>query len=429
MHFMARTIKDTSLNSRTARGHLKATGKPYYRSLEPGLHLGYRKPLKGSGKWVARHYVGNQSYEVETLATADDNSDADGVAILDYRQAQERARERMVARAHTAAGKTGPLTVRTVMESYLEFLDNHRKTGATARYSVNAFILPELGDLEAESLTVDRLRDWHTKLATSPARQRTKPGKEQNYRANQHDPDWKRRRRSTANRILKILKGGLNYAWNDKKLKSDAAWRRVKPFKGAESARVRYLAIAEAQRLVNACDIDFRRLTEGALQTGARYGELIRFKVADFDVKAGTVAVEQSKGGKSRHIILTNEGWEFFRSICVGRAGDEPLFKRHDGTAWIRSAQDRPIKEASQRASISPPVNFHCLRHTWASHAVMNGVPLMVVAKNLGHRDTSMVEAHYGHLAPSYVVDAIRDGAPKFGLEVKTNVTSLSGQR
>jgi hypothetical protein len=44
----------------------------------------------------------------------------------------------------------------------------------------------------------------------------------------------------------------------------------------------------------------------------------------------------------------------------------------------------------------------------------MNGVPLMVVAKNLGHADTRMVEKHYGHLAPSYVADAIRAGAPRF---------------
>ncbi|HXB79681.1 MAG TPA: site-specific integrase [Bradyrhizobium sp.] len=375
---------------------------------------------------MARHYIGNQSYEVESLATADDHSDADGVAILDYRQAQARARERMVTRAHTAAGKTGPLTVRAIMMEYLEFLQNHRKSGGTARYSINAFILPELGDLEAESLTVDQLRNWHMKIANSPARQRTKPGTKQNHRAHQNDPDWKRRRKSTANRILKVLKGGLNYAWNDKKLKSDAAWRRVKPFKGAESARVRYLAIVEARRLLNASDPDFRQLVEGALQTGARYGELIRFKVADFDVKGGTVSVDDSKGGRPRHIILTDEGVAFFRSICVGRASDEPIFKRADGTAWIRSAQQIPIKEASRRAKISPPINFHGLRHTWASHAVMGGVPLMVVAKNLGHVDTKMVEAHYGHLAPSYVADAIRAGAPRFGSKSNEKLLSLS---
>ena len=63
------------------------------------------------------------------------------------------------------------------------------------------------------------------------------------------------------------------------------------------------------------------------------------------------------------------------------------------------------------------PVGFHGLRHTWASHAVMNGVPLLVVAKNLGHSDTRMIEKHYGHLAPSYIADAIRAGAPKFGFQ------------
>jgi hypothetical protein len=47
----------------------------------------------------------------------------------------------------------------------------------------------------------------------------------------------------------------------------------------------------------------------------------------------------------------------------------------------------------------------------------MNGVPLMIVAENLGHADTRMVEKHYGHLAPGYVADAIRAGAPKFGIK------------
>jgi hypothetical protein len=57
----------------------------------------------------------------------------------------------------------------------------------------------------------------------------------------------------------------------------------------------------------------------------------------------------------------------------------------------------------------------------------MNGVPLLVVAKNLGHSDTRMVEKHYGHLAPSYVADAIRAGAPRFGFgkAAKGTVTPL----
>ena len=71
--------------------------------------------------------------------------------------------------------------------------------------------------------------------------------------------------------------------------------------------------------------------------------------------------------------------------------------------------------EACARAGIVPGVGFHVLRHSWASHAVMNGAPLMVVARNLGHADTRMVELHYGHLAPSFVADEIRRTAPRFG--------------
>ena len=69
------------------------------------------------------------------------------------------------------------------------------------------------------------------------------------------------------------------------------------------------------------------------------------------------------------------------------------------------------MASANERAKLKPPITFHGLRHTWASLAVMNGVPPMVVAKNLGHRDTRMVEKHYGHFAPSYIADAIRAGA------------------
>jgi integrase len=151
--------------------------------------------------------------------------------------------------------------------------------------------------------------------------------------------------------------------------------------------------------------------------TGARYGTLTRLTVADFNADAGTVAIRTSRKSKPYHVVLNGEGTEFFRQLCAGRRGDEVMLRRADGAAWGMSHQLRSIKVASERAKISPAVNFHCLRHTWASHAVMNGVPLMVVAKNLGHVDTRMVEKHYGHLAESYITDAIRTGGPRFGVE------------
>src|SRR5215470_11530649 len=120
---MARRVKDATLDSKDARRRLKIRGKPYYRQIERGLHLGYRRlGHSAAGTWVARHYIGKQSYEVEKIGIADDVGDADGAAVLDFWQAQAKARERMVGRAHAATGKHGPLTVATVMDDYLEYL-------------------------------------------------------------------------------------------------------------------------------------------------------------------------------------------------------------------------------------------------------------------------------------------------------------------
>ncbi|KIZ38573.1 MULTISPECIES: site-specific integrase [Rhodopseudomonas] len=411
---MARTVQDAKLESRTARDRLKSSGKPYFRTLEPGLHLGYRKPVSGPGKWVARHYIGEGGYEIETLAIADDFSDPDGVAILSFGQAQTLARSRMVLRAHAAVGKTKPLTVADAVESYIQYLMTNKKSGQEGRYAADAFILPALGKIEVDKLTTDQIRKWHVGVAAAPARIRTKPGGKQKFKPDVSDPEQARRRKSSANRILTVLKAALNRAWRDEQVASDGAWRRVEPFEGVESARVRYLTLPEASRLLAGADDDFRLLVRGALETGARYGELCLLTVADFNPDSGTVTIRQSKSGKARHVVLTADGAAFFAERTKGRQGGEPMFVKAGGGPWLPSHQAAPMETANTRAAIDPPINFHGLRHTWASHAVMGGVPMLIVAKNLGHSDTRMVEKHYGHLASSFVTDAIRAGAPRY---------------
>lgn len=423
---MARRVLDTTLDTRTARSRLKARGKPYWRQLEPGLSVGYRKPRAGPGRWVVRHYLGDgHRYETDTFGTADDLSDPDGVAVLSFWQAQEAARKQMVQRAHNGRVADAPRTVKDSVDSYIEFLESHRKSGKEARYAADAFILPALGKTKLEDLTADQVRKWHVGLTKASARVRTKKGSEQKYRQNEDDPDRERRRKSTANRILTILKGALNRSWRDKHVSSDRAWRSVEPFKNVESARIRYLSLEEATRFINAADEDFRKLVRGALESGARYGELCGFLVADFNTDAGTLSVPDPKTGKPRHIVLSADGVDFFEEITAGRVGSEPIFLKADGSRWLDDHQSEPVRETNKRAKITPPINFHGLRHTWASHAVMNGMPLIVVAKNLGHSTTRMVEKHYGHLAPSYVAQAVRAHAPRFGTGTRSNVRKM----
>src|SRR5208282_1365154 len=239
------------------------------------------------------------------------------------------------------------------------------------------------------------------------------------------DPETNRRRRSTANRTLTVLKAALNFAWKGKH--GPAPWRDVKPYASVDTARVRYLSIDEARRLINAGPPAFRALVRAALATGCRYGELAALNVGDFSRDSSTLHIRTSKSGKGRHVALAEEGVELFEGLAAGRLSTEPMLARSDGTRWLSSHQGRPMAEACRNGSVEPPANFHALRHTYASHAIMNGAPLFVVARNLGHSTTAMVEKHYGHLAPSYIADAIRAAAPRFGYEEPGRVAPLRG--
>jgi len=60
----------------------------------------------------------------------------------------------------------------------------------------------------------------------------------------------------------------------------------------------------------------------------------------------------------------------------------------------------------------------------------MRGVPLAVVAAQLGHADTRMVENHYGHLSPSYIVaDTVRATFAALGILEPSNVVPIAGAR
>jgi integrase len=152
-----------------------------------------------------------------------------------------------------------------------------------------------------------------------------------------------------------------------------------------------------------------------ALLTGARYGELSRLRVEDFEFDS-TVHVLKSKPGRERHVVLSDQGIAFFRKLTAGRAGKE-IMLRNFGRAnltWMRGDQQLHISRACAAAHVD--ICFHALRHTYASNAIMvGGMSLMLLAKNLGHADTTMVQKHYGHLVCDYVFTATKKSVPVFG--------------
>jgi integrase len=428
---MARTVRDAKLDTRAARLRLGLRPEPYWRILEKGLALGYRRRANG-GTWLSRRWAANGGYVERKIANTDDLQDADGAAVLDFGQAQSAAREWWRAELRREQGyetREGPFTVADAVADYLKAYERRGgKAVYDAHRTAETHILPELGYLHVAKLTAKRIEDWHHSLAEKPALVRSgkRTGKMPRHRKPDPSVEGIRRRRATANRILTVLKAALNQAWNSGHVQSDNAWRRVKPFRGVEVARVRYLAEAECIRLVNASEPAFRNLVRGALLTGCRYSELASMQAADFNADSGTLTVQYSKTGKPRHVVLTDEGQRLFASLVVGQAtGSELIFRRATGGVWGKSHQLRPMLDACERAKITPAISFHVLRHTHGSMLAMRGVPMAVIAQQLGHTDTRMTEKHYAHLAPSYVATTIRARFPALGIAGDSNLISV----
>lgn len=424
---MPRLARDSRIDTRSARRRLVTRREPYWVKLGRDRHLGYRKTGQG-GTWSGRFRDPSKHRHYKSLGQADDILDANGSSSLSFEEAQERAREwfTQVERGDINDRKGRAYTVEDCLTDYLDWMKQHRKSHRHIQIYAKAYIIPKLGPIDTAKLTTTLIRKWQQELASERPRLRTKKNEPQKYQAEDPNPaEAERKRKLRANRHLVTLRAALNRAWQEGRIIRNDAWARVQPFPGVERQRSQFLNRKEAKRLINACPSDLRRLVQLALLSGARYGELCALDVRDYQPDSGTLFIRDSKSGKPRHIVLNEEGSKYCRQLVAGRPADAPLLAKADGSRWGRDHQFRPFKEAAKAAKMEKSFTFHELRHTWASLTIMAGAPLMVVAQNLGHRDTRMVEKHYGHLTDNYVTEMIRKTAPSFGIKPDGKVVLL----
>jgi len=106
-----------------------------------------------------------------------------------------------------------------------------------------------------------------------------------------------------------------------------------------------------------------------------------------------------------------------------------PLFATPSKPASVRESSARSNKRTSTwtavscsssgRSPVVRPIRFHDLRHTTATPLLREKVPLVVVQKVFRHRDPSLTESVYGHLADDFPrgtqtpPDARRAGVPR----------------
>jgi integrase len=412
---MGRAIKQVDLSKREGRSKLAVRTEPYWSFEREGAHIGYYRGAR-VGKWVARYKLPGTGggYSKATLGEADDapNSIVSD-RVLDWKAAKAKATEWFSLMDRTEGVRSGPYTVADALDDYIARFRG--KDLINTRRRIEAFIRTKLGHYDTAKLTSKQIKRWHEDLADAPARLRTAKGAEQNVRLTADSDEGRRSRQASANRVLTILKAALNRAYQDGDTPSDHAWRKVKRFENADGVNIRYLSDEEARRLVNAVAPSFRAMVQAALLTGARYAELGKLEARDFDRQSRTVRLRRTKAGDHRDVYLGDEGFLLFDAATAGKAPNQPLFPRPDGGKWGASQQARPLAAACKAAGIEK-TGFHDLRRTFGARLALQGVPMVVIAKALGHKDERITQRHYAHLAETYVAKTIRTASAGLGV-------------
>lgn len=385
---MAVSVHHEILKSRTARRKIKA-GAIIFVQMDRGLSIAYRRGPNG-GRWIARWYVGDKKYRTEVVGTADDRLDPDGVQVLDFYQAQAKAREIFQRRDDVPSA----VTVNDAVTAYIDFLKREKRSGRDAELRLNRLIVPALGARTVASLTLQDLEAWRNGLIPQAI----------------DDPERLRRSKDTANRVLNYLKAAFNRAARDPAcdITDDRAWRLLRPFPKVGSSRQLFLSEKQILTLLEKSSGSFKVLLTAAFLTGARYGELCALKVKDFDGEA--LHVRHGKTG-SRYIFLTEEAVQFFGGLAKARGSDEPLLAREGSLPWKSSEQIRPMAAAVKAAQLPSETCLYSLRHAHASLALRNGANIQLLAENLG-TSVAMIEKHYGKFTKADRIKMVQQAGP-----------------
>jgi integrase len=413
------TVKMRTANARNA---LLRRGKPYFNEIvTKRLYLGYRKNQDG-GKWVARRYKGGKQYETKTIGTADDQQAADGHEVLDYQQAEAKAKE--WARLSLPA-KAGAVTVGDAIAAYVIDRESRQATEGVgfrrdARSRLKKHVSEELMNKPLATLTDTDLATWRRGLSskmTAGAVRRTSNDFRAalNVAAKQH-------RALLPPTIREVIKDGL------------AATKASSPV--AREAQV--ISDADVRALIAAAwDVDAEGGWEGDLArlmivlaaVGARFSQVARMKVGDAQIAQRRLMVPVSRKGdgvkRSSHIAVRvgNDVIAVLAKAIAGRKSHEALLLRPRwktvkvGAKWAKAGRvawsavfemQRPWLQIVARAGLPSDLIPYCLRHSSIVRGLRAGLPTRLVAA-LHDTSSVMIEKHYA----AYIVDALDELAAK----------------
>ena len=406
---MARRTRNAKLETRTARLNLPVRKRPYFVTIDRGTSLGYRRNKTGGGRWVLRNADGKGGKGPEkTFALADDFQDANGDAVLDFWQAQDRAR------ASSRAGNS-ETTVGPALDPYEADLKlRGGDPGNAAR--VRAHLTEGLANKPLAGSTIRDFRQWRDGLA-----------------AHGLAP-------STVNRTTTSLKAALNTvaAQDDRIAANRRAWEvGLAAIPDAQQTRNVILGDSAIRTIIGKAyeqSDEFGLLTETAAVTGARVSQLAQLEVQDLqdsrsDPRLMMPSSKKGRGQKKisrRPVPIPPSLAAKLRNIAKGRAADTLLLRKPMGEPWKRSDHGPLVARAVRAAGLDPhEVTIYALRHSSIVRQLLAGVPVRIVAVN---HDTSvvMIERTYSRYIGDHADALARKALLDLGAPAASNVVPLA---
>jgi integrase len=415
---MARKVRYSALESRSARLKLQVRRRPYPGpSLARGVSLLYRRNGT-NGTWVLKASDGHGAYWTKGFAFADDFEDSNAKNILTFYEAQDAAKK--LARGDDGGTDNAPITIDGALKDYKRDLEARNANPYNAE-SPRVHLTKVLLAKPAQLLNAHELKKWRDGLLGKIAP-------------------------ATVNRVCRCLCAALELArQHDERIQNRQAWEvGLAGLPDAQEARNVILSDDKVREFVTAAythDHQLGLLTDTLAITGARPSQAVRLRVEDLrdhPVRPKLMMPKSAKGGgrnrsRKRHerysVPITVQLAAKLRDAAKGRADDAPLLTQRDGSAWGDNPGQRyhrHIDKIVTEIGIDPAVvTIYALRHSSIVRMLLQNVPIRLVA-SLHNTSTGMIEKHYSRFIVEHSDDISRKALLQHDLATGANVVALA---
>lgn len=395
---------------------------PYWHTFMLSRHVGIYRPNDRVCTWTARYLTKDKQYRQRRLGPALDTGKGKPLGLHEAVELAfgwfaspeiERLGNEAVAVAKTSAINCCPIgstyTVGHALKDYTEWTSISRSPGGHYNNLVliNYHLIPNFASVPLEDFKAGHLADIAQQVLETPPRSGFEPYSHRRQSILELSADELRRRKRTFNSLVTILRMAFRHAWENGHIHSERPWRCLRRVAVNHSPRTIFLDREECRRLIAASTPALGKLVQAAIYTGCRVGELGALRVEDVAYQIYGIRIEAFKRSPARYVFLPDEGMAFFLANCEGKAPRDHVFLSDMGKRWNKQHTGL-FRRAVSKARLPSEFVFHGLRHTYASDLVRQGVPLDIVAKQLGHANTITVSNTYGHLAEHYRESQIR---------------------